>query len=119
MCFRTRYAIAPLLILRFFQGDLAGLEGVPVRVHDQCLTSEVLGSLRCDCKQQLELAMDYVSEHGGCVIYMQQVGFCHAWRTESGSAGPPSFISPRLFVGHGGGTWVVLCDCLRSSATSL
>lgn len=49
------------------------MNGVPVRVHDQCLTSEVLGSLRCDCKQQLELALDYISEHGGCVIYMQQV----------------------------------------------
>lgn len=49
-----------------------GSEGVPVRVHDQCLTSEVLGSLRCDCKQQLELALDHINEHGGCVIYMQQ-----------------------------------------------
>ncbi|CAB1114158.1 unnamed protein product [Ectocarpus sp. CCAP 1310/34] len=55
-------------------GDLQDLEGVPVRVHDQCLTSEVLGSLRCDCKEQLELALDYISEHGGCVIYMQQEG---------------------------------------------
>lgn len=55
------------------QGELKDLEGVPVRVHDQCLTSEVLGSLRCDCKQQLELALDYISEHGGCIIYMQQV----------------------------------------------
>lgn len=48
-------------------------EGVPVRVHDQCLTSEVLGSLRCDCKDQLEMALNYISRHGGCVIYMQQV----------------------------------------------
>lgn len=55
-------------------GKLKDLEGVPVRVHDQCLTSEVLGSLRCDCKQQLELALDYISEHGGCIIYMQQEG---------------------------------------------
>ncbi|CAM9452914.1 unnamed protein product, partial [Hapterophycus canaliculatus] len=58
-------------------GELKDLEGVPVRVHDQCLTSEVLGSLRCDCKQQLELALDYISEHGGCVIYMQQVRTQH------------------------------------------
>lgn len=49
------------------------MEGVPVRVHDQCLTSEVLGSLRCDCKEQLEMALKYISEHGGCVIYLQQV----------------------------------------------
>lgn len=44
-------------------------------MHDQCLTSEVLGSMRCDCKQQLEMAMDYISQHGGCVIYLQQVLF--------------------------------------------
>lgn len=55
------------------EGGLTDFEGVPVRVHDQCVTSEVLGSLRCDCKQQLEMALDYVKEHGGCVIYLQQV----------------------------------------------
>lgn len=54
-----------------------------MRVHDQCLTSEVLGSLRCDCKQQLELALDYISEHGGCIIYMQQVGGKASGETEA------------------------------------
>jgi GTP cyclohydrolase II len=39
----------------------------------QCLTSEVLGSMRCDCREQLELSFDYIHEHGGVVIYMQQV----------------------------------------------
>jgi len=48
--------------------------GVPLRVHDQCLTSEVFGSLKCDCKSQLEMATQYVKEHGGCVIYLQQEG---------------------------------------------
>ncbi|CAM9329243.1 unnamed protein product [Choristocarpus tenellus] len=54
--------------------DFFDRESVPVRVHDQCLTSEVLGSMRCDCKDQLELALDYISKHGGCIIYMQQEG---------------------------------------------
>ncbi|CAM9155298.1 unnamed protein product [Choristocarpus tenellus] len=54
--------------------DPSGQEEVPVRVHDQCLTSEVLGSMRCDCKEQLDLALEYISEHGGCIIYMQQEG---------------------------------------------
>ena len=39
-------------------GDVGGREDVPVRVHDACFTSEVLGSLKCDCKQQLELKVD-------------------------------------------------------------
>lgn len=41
-------------------GDVEGKEEVPVRVHDACFTSEVLGSLKCDCKQQLQLAMEYI-----------------------------------------------------------
>jgi len=51
-----------------------GKEGVPVRIHDQCFTSEVFGSRRCDCKEQLEKAFKYVQENGGAVIYLQQEG---------------------------------------------
>jgi len=47
---------------------------VPLRVHDQCVTSEVFGSMKCDCRLQLEMATQYVREHGGCVIYLQQEG---------------------------------------------
>lgn len=49
-------------------------EGVPVRIHDQCLTSEVFGSRRCDCKEQLLLSLEYISVHGGAVVYLQQEG---------------------------------------------
>ena len=46
-----------------------------VRVHDACFTSEVLGSLKCDCREQLELALDFIREHPpGMVIYLQQEG---------------------------------------------
>ena len=56
-------------------GDVEGRENVPVRVHDACFTSEVLGSMKCDCKQQLEMAMDYIKENGpGIVCYLQQEG---------------------------------------------
>ena len=55
-------------------GDIEGRESVPVRVHDACFTSEVLGSLKCDCKQQLQLAMDYIQENDGMVIYLHQEG---------------------------------------------
>lgn len=50
------------------------MRDVIVRVHDQCLTSEVLGSQRCDCREQLALALQQVQQCGGCVIYLQQEG---------------------------------------------
>jgi len=51
-------------------------DGVPLlRIHSQCLTGEVLGSLRCDCRGQLELAMSAIAEEGsGLVIYEYQEG---------------------------------------------
>ncbi|CAM9760213.1 unnamed protein product [Ectocarpus fasciculatus] len=56
-------------------GNVRGRENVPVRVHDQCQTSEVLGSKRCDCREQLDLSLRYIQEHGGgAVIYLAQEG---------------------------------------------
>ena len=55
-------------------GDVAG-EAVPVRVHSECLTSEVFGSLKCDCKEQLDAAMAAVARAGsGAVLYLRQEG---------------------------------------------
>jgi len=46
-----------------------------VRVHSQCLTGDVFGSLRCDCRQQLELALSMIASQGaGILIYEQQEG---------------------------------------------
>lgn len=46
-----------------------------VRVHSQCLTGDVFGSLRCDCRQQLELALSTIAGEGaGILIYEQQEG---------------------------------------------
>lgn len=57
------------------QGDVAGLRDVPVRVHDECLTSEVLGSLKCDCREQLDLSLRYIRDNAsGVVIYLRQEG---------------------------------------------
>ena len=44
--------------LAMVRGDVSGKEGVPVRLHSECLTSEVLGSLKCDCRAQLDRALD-------------------------------------------------------------
>lgn len=50
--------------------------GAPlVRIHSQCLTGDVFGSLRCDCRQQLEMALSMIAERGaGVLIYEQQEG---------------------------------------------
>ena len=56
-------------------GDVADGLDVPVRVHDECFTSEVLGSLKCDCRDQLDFAMDYIRRRGpGVVVYLRQEG---------------------------------------------
>ncbi|MBF5044140.1 GTP cyclohydrolase II [Aggregicoccus sp. 17bor-14] len=56
-------------------GQVQGEEGVPVRVHSECLTSEVFGSLKCDCRQQFDRAMDFVAQNGhGIVLYLRQEG---------------------------------------------
>jgi len=60
--------------LAFVMGDL--LDGPPLlRIHSQCLTGEFLGSLRCDCGDQLEIAMQAIAKEGrGLVIYEYQEG---------------------------------------------
>ena|SRR5436190_1305954 len=46
-----------------------------VRIHSQCLTGDVFGSLRCDCRQQLEMALSMISAEGaGILLYEQQEG---------------------------------------------
>jgi 3,4-dihydroxy 2-butanone 4-phosphate synthase/GTP cyclohydrolase II len=56
-------------------GDVADGEPVLVRVHSQCLTGDVLGSLRCDCGEQMHRAMDLIQAAGrGVFLYMRQEG---------------------------------------------
>ncbi len=52
------------------------LDKIPlVRVHSECITGEVFGSLRCECSQQLDEAMARISYHGsGAIIYLRQEG---------------------------------------------
>eukprot|EP00475_Leptophrys_vorax_P037667 TRINITY_DN6520_c0_g1_i3.p1 TRINITY_DN6520_c0_g1~~TRINITY_DN6520_c0_g1_i3.p1 ORF type:complete len:501 (+),score=144.37 TRINITY_DN6520_c0_g1_i3:93-1595(+) len=61
--------------MAIISGNVRGLEEVTMRVHDQCFTSEVLGSLKCDCREQLQHAMEYIRDNSpGIVIYLQQEG---------------------------------------------
>jgi 3,4-dihydroxy 2-butanone 4-phosphate synthase/GTP cyclohydrolase II len=56
-------------------GDVGDGSGIMVRVHSQCLTGDVLHSLRCDCGDQLDAAMQKISEQGrGVLLYLNQEG---------------------------------------------
>ena len=57
------------------KGDVCGSEPVMARVHSQCLTGDLLHSLRCDCGDQLEAAFAMIEEEGrGVLLYMRQEG---------------------------------------------
>ncbi len=56
-------------------GDVMGAEDLPTRLHSECLTGDVMGSLRCDCRDQLEVALRMLgSMERGLVLYMRQEG---------------------------------------------
>ena len=58
--------------LAFVRGDVAGKDNVLVRVHSECLTGDVFGSIRCDCGLQLDLALALIAEAGeGVVVYLR------------------------------------------------
>jgi len=57
------------------KGDVSGKEDVLVRVHSQCITGDIFGSLRCDCGEQLAAALQMIEEEGqGVLLYMRQEG---------------------------------------------
>ena len=49
-------------------------EVVNLRIHSECLTGDAIGSLKCDCRDQLEASLKYIEENGGMVIYLRQEG---------------------------------------------
>jgi len=56
-------------------GDVMGAEDVPTRLHSECLTGDVMGSLRCDCRDQLMVGLQKISgQERGVVLYMRQEG---------------------------------------------
>jgi 3,4-dihydroxy 2-butanone 4-phosphate synthase/GTP cyclohydrolase II len=72
----TAYVFTSLLDdvehIAFVRGDIAGKQDVLVRVHSECLTGDVFGSLRCDCGVQLDTALGQVAAAGeGVVVYLR------------------------------------------------
>ncbi len=81
----TRYGTFQLMLftnshdkkehMALIMGDIKDQENVNVRVHSECFTGDVLGSLRCDCGEQLDRAMQLIAESGqGVILYLRQEG---------------------------------------------
>ncbi|MFT7520148.1 MAG: GTP cyclohydrolase II [Kiritimatiellia bacterium] len=57
------------------RGEVRGRNAVPLRIHSECFTGDIMGSLRCDCRDQLEAALDFIGQQEfGVVIYLRQEG---------------------------------------------
>lgn len=81
----TEYGFFKLVVFRqresghehvaIVKGDVTGQERVHVRVHSECLTGEVLHSLKCDCREQLDHALRHIADaERGIVLYLRQEG---------------------------------------------
>lgn len=61
--------------LALVMGEVDGMEEVLVRVHSECFTGDVLGSMRCDCGEQLQRSMEMIAQAGrGVILYLRQEG---------------------------------------------
>ncbi|WP_121626683.1 GTP cyclohydrolase II [Poseidonibacter antarcticus] len=60
--------------LAIMSEDFENIEIPYVRVHSECLTGDAIGSLKCDCQNQLNLSLDFIGKMGGLVIYHRQEG---------------------------------------------
>jgi GTP cyclohydrolase II len=59
----------------FLHGNTFDRERVPVRIHSECLTGDAIGSLRCDCRDQLIASLDWIArQDAGVVLYLRQEG---------------------------------------------
>jgi len=57
--------------LALVKGEIKSDKPINVRVHSECLTGDTLGSLKCDCGQQLDFALKYIAKNNGVVLYMR------------------------------------------------
>ena len=60
--------------LAIMSQDFENIDAPFVRIHSECLTGDTLGSLKCDCQNQLDLSLKFIAQEGGLVIYHRQEG---------------------------------------------
>ena len=60
--------------LAIMSQDFKDIDSPYVRIHSECLTGDTLGSLKCDCQNQLDLSLKFIAQEGGLVIYHRQEG---------------------------------------------
>lgn len=60
--------------MAIMSGEIDTETYVSVRIHSECWTGEVMGSLKCDCRDQLEAALAYIGQESGLVLYLRQEG---------------------------------------------
>lgn len=60
--------------LAIMSEDFENIDIPFIRVHSECLTGDTLGSLKCDCQNQLDLSLKFIADEGGLVIYHRQEG---------------------------------------------
>lgn len=60
--------------LAIMSQDFENIDAPYVRIHSECLTGDTLGSLKCDCQNQLNLSLKFIAQEGGLVIYHRQEG---------------------------------------------
>lgn len=73
------HAFAPEILpeehLALVKGEVRGAKSVAVRIHSECLTGDVFGSRRCDCRAQLESSLAFIGREGiGAILYLRQEG---------------------------------------------